>query len=56
MNVIKDVIFEGTILKMIEDCIAYLDTQIKEKTYLGKGGLAYSGISLQCVYATDGYL
>lgn len=39
MNVIKDVIFEGTILKMIEDCIAYLDTQIKEKTYLGKDGL-----------------
>lgn len=55
MNVIKDVIFEGTILKMIEDCIAYLDTQIKEKTYLGKGGFAYSGISLQCVYATDYY-
>ena len=32
MNVIKDVIFEGTILKMIRDCIAYLDTQIKEKS------------------------
>lgn len=39
MNVIKDVIFEGTILKMITDAIAYLDTQIKEKTYLGKDGL-----------------
>lgn len=39
MNVIKDVIFEGTILKMIQDCIAYLDTQIKEKTYLGNDGL-----------------
>lgn len=39
MNVIKDVIFEGTILKMIRDCIAYLDTQIKEKTYLGNDGL-----------------
>ncbi len=39
MNVIKDVIFEGTVLKMIQDCIAYLDTQIKEKTYLGKDGL-----------------
>ena len=39
MNVIKDVIFEGTILKMIRDCIAYLDTQIKEKTYLGSDGL-----------------
>ena len=39
MNVIKDVMFEGTILKMIQDCIAYLDTQIKEKTYLGSDGL-----------------
>lgn len=38
MNVIKDVIFEGTILKMITDSIAYLDTQIKEKTYLGQDG------------------
>lgn len=38
MNVIKDVIFEGTILKMITDAVAYLDTQIKEKTYLGKDG------------------
>lgn len=26
MNVIKDVMFEETILKMIQDCIAYLDT------------------------------
>ena len=39
MNVIKDVMFEGTILKMIQDCIAYLETQIKEKTYLGSDGL-----------------
>ncbi|MCM1498242.1 MAG: putative DNA binding domain-containing protein [Clostridium sp.] len=39
MNVIKDIIFEGTILKMIQNCISYLDTQIKEKTYLGKDGL-----------------
>ena len=38
MNVIKDVIFEGNILKMINNSIAYLDTQIKEKTYLGKDG------------------
>ena len=39
MNVIKDVIFKGTILKMIKDSIAYLDTQIKEKTYLGENGI-----------------
>ena len=39
MNVIKDVIFKGTILKMIRDTIAYLDTQIKEKTYLGTEGI-----------------
>ncbi|WP_091234724.1 ATP-binding protein [Anaerobium acetethylicum] len=38
MNVIKDVIFEGNILKMINDAITYLDTQIKEKTYLGQDG------------------
>lgn len=38
MNVIKDVIFEGNILKVINDSIAYLDTQIKEKTYLGHDG------------------
>lgn len=39
MNVIKDVIFEGNILKVTQDAISYLDTQIKEKTYLGKDGL-----------------
>ena len=38
MNVVKDIIFEGTILKMITDAVAYLDTQIKEKTYLGQDG------------------
>lgn len=32
MNVIKDVIFEGTLLNMINEAIAYLDTQVKEKT------------------------
>ena len=39
MNVIKDVIFEGNILKMITDAVAYPDTQIKEKTYLCEDGL-----------------
>jgi len=39
MNVVKDVVFEGNILKMVMDSIAYLDTQIKEKIYLGKDGL-----------------
>lgn len=38
MNVVKDVIFEGTLLKMIKESIAYLDTQVKEKTYLGSEG------------------
>ena len=38
MNVIKDVIFEGTLLNMINEAIAYLDTQVKEKTYLGSDG------------------
>lgn len=39
MNVIKDVIFEGNILDMLTSAIEYMDTQIKEKTYLGKDGL-----------------
>ncbi|MCQ2527475.1 MAG: putative DNA binding domain-containing protein [Lachnospiraceae bacterium] len=39
MNVIKDVIFEGTILDVINKSISYLDSQIKEKTYLGRDGL-----------------
>lgn len=38
MNVIKDEIFEGNILKVINDSIAFLNTQIKEKTYLGSDG------------------
>ena len=38
MNVIKDVIFEGTILKMIQDSVSFLGTQIKERTYLGNDG------------------
>ena len=38
MNVIKDTIFVGNILKIVRDSIAYLDTQIKEKTYLGQDG------------------
>ncbi len=39
MNVIKDVIFEGTILKVINDSVNYLSAQIKERTYLGKDGI-----------------
>ena len=39
MNVIKDVIFEGNILNMLTKAVSYLDTQIKEKTYLGADGL-----------------
>ena len=38
MNVIKDVIFEGTILKMIQDSVKFLRTQTKERTYLGSDG------------------
>lgn len=39
MNVVKDVIFEGNVLNMITNTIKYIDTQIKEKTYLGVDGL-----------------
>ena len=38
MNVINDVIFEGTLLNIINEAIAYLNTQVKEKTYLGPDG------------------
>ena len=39
MNVIKDVIFEGRILEQIQQTVAYIQTQIKERTYLTKGGI-----------------
>lgn len=39
MNVIKDVIFEGNVLNMIDKAVDFLDTQIKEKTYLGHDGI-----------------
>lgn len=39
MNVVKDVIFNGNILKIAKDSIAFFDTQIKEKTYLGQNGI-----------------
>ena len=38
MNVIKDVIFEGTILNQVEKTIEYLETQVAEHTYLGQAG------------------
>ena len=39
MNVIKDVTFEGRILSQIEQTISYLETQVKEHSYLGEDGL-----------------
>ena len=38
MNVIKDEIFIGPILKMTNDVLAFVKTQIKEHTYLGSDG------------------
>ena len=38
MNVIKDVIFEGTILNQVEKTVEYLETQVAEHTYLGQQG------------------
>ena len=35
MNVIKDVSFEGRILEMTQKAIAFVDTQIREYTFLG---------------------
>lgn len=39
MNVIKDVIFEGTLRQQIEDAVTFLSTQVKEHTFLGPKGL-----------------
>ena len=38
MNVIKDEIFTGPILKLTNDVLAFVRTQIKEHTYLGPDG------------------
>lgn len=35
MNVMKDVVFDGTILEMVNKSIAFVGTQIREHTYLG---------------------
>ena len=39
MNVIKDVTFEGRILDQIQKTVEYLETQVKEHSYLGEDGL-----------------
>ena len=38
MNVIKDVTFEGTILNQVRKTIDFIETQIREHTYLGQHG------------------
>ena len=39
MNVVKDVTFEGTILNQIRKTVEFIETQIKEHTFLGQQGL-----------------
>ncbi len=39
MNVIKDVTFEGTILNQVEKTIEFIETQVREHTFLGQHGL-----------------
>ena len=36
MNVIKDVMFEGTILNQIKKTIEFIETQVREHTFLGR--------------------
>ncbi len=38
MNVIKDIVFEGTILGQVEKTVEYLETQVAEHTYLEQSG------------------
>ena len=39
MNVVKDVTFEGRILDQIRQTVEYLETQVKEHSYLGENGV-----------------
>lgn len=39
MNVIKDVTFDGRILEQIQKTVEYLETQVKEHSYLGENGI-----------------
>ncbi|MEY8686675.1 ATP-binding protein [Bacteroides sp. AN502(2024)] len=39
MNVIKDATFEGVILQQVRSTIDYLETQVREHSYLGEDGL-----------------
>ncbi len=38
MNVVKDVTFEGPILHQIEKTVEYLETQVREHSFLGQNG------------------
>ena len=38
MNVVKDVTFEGTILQQVRSAIDYLETQVREHSFLGEDG------------------
>ncbi len=38
MNVVKDVTFEGTVLEQIVKTVEYLETQVREHSYLGANG------------------
>ena len=38
MNVVKDVTFEGSILSQIKKTVEYLETQVREHSYLGQNG------------------
>ena len=38
MNVVKDKVFTGRILTMLEDTLEFVRSQIKERTYLGENG------------------
>lgn len=38
MNVIKDVIFEGTILSLVKKTIEFIEPQVREHTFLGQHG------------------
>ena len=38
MNVVKDVTFEGSVLHQIEKTVEYLETQVREHSFLGQNG------------------
>ena len=47
MNVIKDVIFEGTILNQVKKTIEFIETQVREHTFLGQHACCHRAYNIK---------